>query len=151
MMRFLFIKNIYAKHMLKKFGMTDCKAFSTHISHVEFFFKDDRIEKANKTNFWSIIENLIFLRNTRLDIAYAVSFVLRYMSEPTVVHLKESKIILWHLKGSIDFGIHYSQIEKMKLFGFSDSDWGINIDDRKSTSENDFSLGLGLITWISRK
>ena len=39
----------------------------------------------------------------------------------------------------------------MELVGFNDSDWGSNLDDRKSTSGQCFSLGLGLITWSCKK
>jgi len=39
----------------------------------------------------------------------------------------------------------------MELIDFSDSDWGSNLDDRKSTFGQCFSLGLGLITWSSKK
>jgi len=51
----------------------------------------------------------------------------------------------------MDYGIHYYKIDVAKLVGFSDSDWGSNIHDRKSTSGNCFSLGLGLISWCSKK
>ena len=39
----------------------------------------------------------------------------------------------------------------MKLFGYSDSDWGGSLDDMKSTSGYCFSLGLGIFSWCSKK
>ncbi|KAH0724844.1 hypothetical protein KY284_000713 [Solanum tuberosum] len=38
-----------------------------------------------------------------------------------------------------------------RLLGFTDSDWGGSVDDRKITSGNMFSLGSGAITWSSKK
>ena len=56
-----------------------------------------------------------------------------------------------YVKGTIGYGLHYSHLLKIELVGFSDSDWGTNLDDRKSTFEQCFSLGLRLITWSSNK
>lgn len=44
-----------------------------------------------------------------------------------------------------------SKNKDVKLFGYNDSDRGNNVDDRKPTSGNCFSLGIGLVTWSSRK
>lgn len=39
----------------------------------------------------------------------------------------------------------------MKLEGFTDADWAGSTVDRKSTSWCNFSLGLGAVSWYSRK
>ena len=93
----------------------------------------------------------MFLTNTRLDLQFSVSLVARYMSDPSFVHLKAVKIILRYVKGTTKYGIHYTCNSKLQLIGFSNSDWGNNLDDRKSTSGNCFSLGLGLISWSFEK
>lgn len=84
----------YAKDMLKKFGMVDCKPVSTPIAHGELLYKNDGIEKTNKTEFRSIVGSLMFLTNIRPDIGYAVLLVSRYMCEPFVLHLRATKRIL---------------------------------------------------------
>ena len=56
------------------------------------------------------------------------------------VHLNATKGIIRHVKGTTNFEIHYSKMDDVKLKGFSDSDQGSNIDDRKSTLGNCFSL-----------
>lgn len=40
-----------------------------------------------------------------------------------------------------------SQVEKMELVGYSDSDSRGSLDDWKSTSDSCFTIGRGLITW----
>jgi len=73
------------------------------------------------------------------------------MSAPSEIHLKVTKIILRYVKGTLNFGIHYLKNKHVKLVGYSDNDWGNNIDDRKSTSDNCFNLDSGLVTLSSRK
>ena len=41
-------------------------------------------------------------------------------------------------------------MNELKLEGFSDSDWGGNIDTRKSTSGYIFKLGNGVTSWSSK-
>lgn len=54
---------------------------------------------ANKTEFRSIVESLIFLANTRLNIQYVISLVERFMSDPSIMYLKEAKRILRYIRG----------------------------------------------------
>ena len=95
--------------------------------------------------------SLIFLTHTRPHIAFLVSLVSRYMKNPSQIHMKAPKIILRYMKDTLNLYIHYYSVEKFNLVGFSDSDWGGSVDDRKSTSRNCFSSSSGLITWSSRK
>ena len=50
-----------------------------------------------------------------------------------------------------DFGIRYSTSEDFKLIGYTNSDYGGSINDRKSTSGYTFHLGIGIVSWASRK
>ena len=146
-----FCQSKYARYMLSKYGMVNCTIVHNPIAHGELLCKDDGAPKASVTKFRSIVGSLMFLCNTRLDIQFAVSLVSRYMNDPSIVHLKDAKCILRYVKGTIDYGLHYSHVEKLKLVGFSVNDWGSNLDDRKSTSGQCFSLGSGLTTWSSKK
>ena len=65
--------------------------------------------------------------------------------------MKVAKRILRYVKGTLNVGIHYYTSKRFNLVGFSDSDRGISLDDRKSTFGNCFSFGSGLITWSSKK
>ena len=125
--------------------------YPTLIAHGELLFKDDGGVRFNVTTYKSIIGSLIFLTNTKLDIGFATSLVSRYMGDPFESHMKATKRILRYVQGTIDFGIHYIKHGSVKLVGYSDSDWGSNIDDKKSTSGQCFNLGSGMITWISKK
>ena len=45
----------------------------------------------------------------------------------------------------------YTKTEDFRLVGFSDSDFGGNIDDGKSTGGYIFHMGSGVISWQSKK
>ena len=45
----------------------------------------------------------------------------------------------------------YSTSENFKLIGYTDSDNGGNIDDRKSTSRYTFQFGTSVVSWVSKK
>ena len=68
---------------------------------------------------------------TRPDIAYAVSSVARYCSQPTLQHWIAVKRIFRYLNGTLDYGLVYEPCDKV-MCGFSDADWAGDYDDRKS-------------------
>nr|XP_048328437.1 secreted RxLR effector protein 161-like [Ziziphus jujuba var. spinosa] len=108
-------------------------------------------EKVDPTFFKSLVGSLIYLTCTRPDILYAIGFISRYMENTTITHLKVAKRILRYLKGITSFGLYYSTSNDYKLVGYSDSDWGGNIDGRKSISGFVFYLGDTAFTWMSMK
>jgi hypothetical protein len=60
-----------------------------------------------------------------------------------------------YIKGTIDHGVlmpsQNSTNKKISVLGYSDSDWGGDQDDKKSTAGYLFMLGGALICWSSRK
>ena len=100
------------------------------------------------TMYCQMIESLMYLR---LDICFAVNTLSQYLTDPRSVHLTTAKHILRYLRGTFDYGIKYDANQKINLEGYVDLDWaGISIN-RKSTSGCCFSMGLGVISWFSRK
>jgi len=58
--------------MLKKFGMNDYKPLPTPIAHDELLCKNDGRSKVDETAYKNTVRNLIFLTNSRIDIAHVV-------------------------------------------------------------------------------
>ena len=50
----------------------------------------------------------------------------------------------------MDYVLYY-QGSNLLLIGYSDVDWGSDLDERKSTSGYAFLLNNGVITWSSKK
>lgn len=96
--------------------------------------KDESGRTVDATMYRSIIGGLRYLVNTSLDIAFSVGIVSRYMERPTTLHLSEFKRILSYIKGTVQYGLIYAQNSGNNMvMGFSNSDLGGIIDDRKST------------------
>ena len=72
------------------------------------------------------------------------------MEHPTTTHFKVEKRILRYIKGTTNFDLYYTVSNDYKLLGYSDSDWGGDIDDRKSTSGFVFYIGDTAFTWMSK-
>ncbi|CAI0428715.1 unnamed protein product [Linum tenue] len=83
---------------------------------------------------------------------FAVCKLSRFMDKPTRQHLLAAKKILRYLKGTQKYGILYKRQEEGDcLFGYTDSDYAGDLDDRKSTSGYTFFLAGGAISWSSKK
>ena len=141
----------YAKEILKKFHMEDCKSLSTPMNQKEKLSKEDGTEKVDEAHFRSLIGCLMYLSSTRPDILNVVSILSRFMHCASEMHIKAAKRVMRYVKGTYDFGIKFTRSREFKLVGFSDSDWGGSIDDMKSTSGYCFTFGSGFFSWCSKK
>ena len=73
------------------------------------------------------------------------------MTDLRHVHLIAAKHILRYLKGIVDYGLKYKIDQRINLEGYVDSDWVGSAINRNRTSGCCFSMGLGVISWFSRK
>ena len=56
-----------------------------------------------------------------------------------------------YLRGTINLGIHYPREGQDRLVGYSDADWGGDINDRKSTPGYLFQVNEGAVSWQNKK
>lgn len=141
----------YAKDLLLRFGMHNCKVATTPMNTNEKLQLEDGTEPTHPSYYRSLIGGLNYLTHTRPDIMYSVSVLSRYMHSPTMQHLGAAKRVLRYIAGTSEFGLWYSSTASYNLVGFSDSDWASSVDDRKSTSGYAFNLGSAAISWRSKK
>lgn len=142
----------YAKKILNKAGMLQCNSTKIPMHPKEIINKDEDGIAVDPTEFKSMIGGLRYLVHTRPDLAYSVGILSRFMDRPTQLHQGAVKRILRYVKGTIDFGLVYSQdSDNEVLIGYSDSDLAGNVEDRKSTGAMVFYLNKSLITWTSQK
>ncbi|RVX02654.1 Retrovirus-related Pol polyprotein from transposon TNT 1-94 [Vitis vinifera] len=114
----------YAKEILKKFKMEECKSTSTPMNQKEKFCKEDGAEKVDEGLYRSMIGCLMYLTATRPDIMHAVSLLSRYMHCASEIHFQAAKRVIRYVKGTVDYGIKFSYC---------------------------FSFGSGVFSWSSRK
>ncbi|KAL1194905.1 Retrovirus-related Pol polyprotein from transposon TNT 1-94 [Cardamine amara subsp. amara] len=87
---------------------------------------------------------------TRPDLAQAVSQVNKYMSNPGRQHWEAVKWILRYLRGKTNYGLMFGDEDwKDKAIGFVDSNYGGDLDNRKSTIGYVFTLAGRPICWRS--
>ena len=109
------------------------------------------IEYMKKVPYTSAVGSLMYaMMCTRPDICFAVGMVSRYQSNPGPAHWKAVKRILRYLKGTAHYSLCYEGND-LQLKGYTDADWGGDLDERKSTSGYIFLLNNGAISWSSKK
>lgn len=102
------------------------------------------------------IGSLLYLAlKTRPDITFDICNAARYMANPSKAHFKAINNIWRYLLANTNTGLILDCTGKnLYIKGYCDSDWGNNLDNRKSTSAYIFSLGnIGLnnpISWNSQ-
>ena len=142
----------YITLMLGKFGLTDVNTVSTPADCNVKLVKDDHVSKStDQVEYQSMVGSLLYIAmGTRPDIAQAVGAVSKFCSNPTEAHKIAVKRIFRYLKKTMNLALKYCKDEK-PVTGFSDADWGGDLDDRRSTTGNVFLLAGGAVSWLSKK
>ncbi|XP_030448469.1 uncharacterized mitochondrial protein AtMg00810-like [Syzygium oleosum] len=141
----------YAKDILEHFKMATCKPISTPMEERLKLTKDGSGSEVDPTYFKRLVGSLRYLTSTRPDLVYSVGMVSRCMETHRQSHLQAVKRILRYIKGNVDDGVFYTVSNDFQLMRYTDSDWGGDIRERKSTSGYVFSLGNGIFSWFSKK
>uniref|UniRef100_A0A803LEC5 Uncharacterized protein n=1 Tax=Chenopodium quinoa TaxID=63459 RepID=A0A803LEC5_CHEQI len=137
--------------MEEKTGMLDCKPAETPIATNHGLQILEGAKLAEREQYQKIVGKLIYLAQTRPDIAYAVGVVSRFMHLPQIQHMIAVMRILRYLKGTSCTGIYFAQNGHLDLIAYTDADWAGDRDDRKSTSGYFTLVGGNLVTWRSKK
>ena len=133
--------------------MDKCKSIETPVDPSQKLCKaTDKCTLCDQALYQSAVGCLLYLSvKTRPDITFAVHNVAKYSAKPTIQHWKAVKRIFRYLKGTENFGIMYKDEGPSGFIGYSDADWGGDIDNRRSTSGYSFHLSGGVVSYSSRK
>ncbi|XP_020266633.1 uncharacterized protein LOC109842135 [Asparagus officinalis] len=141
----------YMKEILEKFKMNECNPVNTPVAIGMKLSREGDGRFVDSTLFKSLVGSLRYLTITRPDITYGVGLVSRYMETPNESHWLAAKRILRYIKGTLSLGLFYAYDENAQLVCYSDSDWGGDQDERKSTTGYVFYLGSTAFSWTSKK
>ncbi|KAI3690760.1 hypothetical protein L2E82_48967 [Cichorium intybus] len=141
----------YALDLLNKFNMIEASPVSTPMEYGLKLAKHSNEENVDPTIYRSLVGSLMYLTATRPDLIFSISMISRFIEAPKTSHWEAGKRILKYVKGTQDHGIIYFKNDDFKLKGYSDSDFGGNHDDSKSTAGYVFNMGSGAISWQSKK
>ena len=147
------VQTTYIDMMLERFGMSQCKPVSTPAEGVL-----RRLEAGQgrvDPQYMSMVGSLLYAAmTTRPDIAYAVQALGRHLQASGAEHVNAAKRVLRYLKGTRELGIKFSAAGSRaaggELVGYSDSDWGGDIDTRRSTTGYLFTMAGAGVSWKSR-
>jgi hypothetical protein len=136
-------------------------------SHLIAATLDYIASQIDQLGYQQAIGSFIYaMLGTRPDLAFTVSTLSKYCSNPTPKHSIVALQVLRYFQKTTDIGITYGGQENpivdkalrnstglriTSLTGFSDSDWAGDLDTRKSTSGYIFLLYGGAISWKSAK
>jgi len=103
--------------------------------------------------YQSIIGSLMYaMTQTRPDLAFPVSLLSRFATNPSAAHMGAAKRVLRYLKHTRDLRITYNGHTEHGAFqGYSDADWAGDTETRSSTSAYVFFLFGAPITWKSSR
>ena len=111
------------------------------------------VRKEDKELYQWMIGSLNYLAYyTCIDITFVYSLLMRYLYNPSPVHLKAGKWILWYLAGTHYYTIQYTMNWNKAdgIFGFSDASYTNDKSSAKSHSEWVFFISGGIISLSSK-
>ena len=146
-------QSAYVEKVLKTFDLWDANQVRTPMEPGCQLIPELDLEttKEDKKLYQCMAGSIMYLMlGTRPDIAYAVSVVSRFSSNPNQSHFRATKRILRYLKGTHNY-ILVLQGPLGDLRGYTDSDWAGDKDTRRSTAGYVFNIGSGAISWSSKR
>jgi transposase InsO family protein len=160
--------------MLKSLGMEETSRRDTPEQHGMKMSKDHgpdadevpEVSYARKKEYESVVGKLHYIaQSTRPDICHAVNQLSRFLVNPGPVHMQAAFHVVRYLRGTphlpIEFGPDDGSINIEEATGaplscvsitaYTDSDWGGDIEDRKSTTGFVVTVYGCAVTWQSKK
>nr|GEW98475.1 ribonuclease H-like domain-containing protein [Tanacetum cinerariifolium] len=139
----------YASEILERASVVNCNLSRTPVDS-ESKLGDAGDLVSDLTLYRSLTGSLQYLTFTRLDISCAVQQVCLYMHDPREPHFSAFKRILRYVRGTLDYGLHYSH-PLLKIWLLIQTRIGL----LSYYSAVDFKLlcffGNNLLSWSSKR
>lgn len=138
--------------LVKEFNIADTRPTPMQENLKFKLAKESDINEEEKTTYRSLLGKLMFIMvATRPDISYAVSALARFMTNPTRAQHEAALDVVRYLNGTLDLTVIFKRrhMDDYDLTAYSDSDWGGNLDNRRSRSGGLILLGGSPIFWSS--
>lgn len=141
----------YVDKIIKEAGLEDAKI--SRIPVDTGYFKQEGKLLPTNAEYRQLIGMLLYLAtHTRPDIAASISILSKRVESPRDNDLNEVRRIIRYLKGTRSLKLELNAPdENEELYAHSDSNWGEDGVDRKSTTGFIVSANQGTIAWMSRK
>ena len=142
----------YINKVLERFNIKNCSPSVAPILKGERF----DLNQCPKNDFEREHMNISYASMyaqvcTKPDIAFPIGVLGRYQSNPGIDHWRAAKKVMRYLQGTKDYMLMCRRTDSLKVIGYSDSDFAVCVDSRKSTSGSIFKLAHGAVSWRSAK
>ncbi|GAU36120.1 hypothetical protein TSUD_374830 [Trifolium subterraneum] len=141
----------YCLDLLKDSGLLGSKPASTPLDPSIKLHNDNGKPFEDVSLYRRLIGKLLYLTNTRPDIAYATQQLSQFLHNPTVTHFKAACRVIRYLKHNPGRGLMFYRHSDIHIIGYSNADWAGCLDTRRSTSGYCFFLGSSLVSWKAKK
>ena len=121
----------YALDLLQETGMSGCQPVDTPIEEGLKLCIEPNQVSTHKGIYQRLVGKLMYLAQTRPDLAYALSVVSQYMHNPREQHMNAVMRILRHLKNAPRKEILFiKNVDHQSIKVYTDVDWAGTVDDR---------------------
>lgn len=102
--------------------MLGCKLIDTPIDANHKLGMNIENKAVNKENYQKLVGKLIYLSQTRPNIAFVVGVVSQFMHNPNEDHMNAIFRILKYLKGTLGRGLLFSKNDMLDIEAYTDAD-----------------------------
>lgn len=145
----------YVNDILHKFGMNDSKPVTTPSNTSEklsIMMVTDENDLTGNIPYQEAVGSLLYLAQaTRPDISFAVNDVSRFNHKHGTPHWTAVKRIFRYLKGTENYALNFRKTGNAYITAYSDSDFGSDVDKRRSCSGYVVKMANCAISWYSHR
>jgi hypothetical protein len=146
----------YLMRILEVFDMAECNAVATpfppgiQLVALPLDSQGQPIGVLDHDRYRTLVGSLLYAStHIRIDIAFTVGVLSRYLNAPGLSHWRVAKHLLRYIKGTIEYGLIFDGTCIQDLIIHADSDYATQVDTRKSTTGYVTILAGTAVTWNS--
>ena len=146
-------KKRYIEKVLRRFNMENAKPITTplaahfRLSSALCPWSDEEVDYMSKVPYSSAMGSLMYaMVCSRLNLAYVISAVNKYMEKHGKEHWKAVQWIMRYLRGSSSVCLQFGRTRD-GVAGYVDSDYAGDFDKRRSLTGYVFTIGGCAISW----
>lgn len=147
-------QEMYARSILREFGMENCRDANTPLPPGARYHKaseENKLDEHTASRYRTLIGSLMYLvTGSRPDLAFAVTYLSQFCSAPSMEHWKGAKHVLRYLHKTATTKLRYTRKEA-NIVAYTDADWAGDPIDRKSFSGYVTLFAGGATSWSSKK
>lgn len=140
--------------VIERFSIEEGRSLSTPMDPAQKIAMEEANDDEPTINvpFRELTGVLLYLAEcTRPDLSFAVHFCARFSSNPKVIHWKALRKIARFAAQTSEQGLQFTRGSDLRFYGYSDSSWADDGNNRRSTGGHVVIFSGGPVSWTSKK